>query len=291
MDIRIYNTNTARTLVETVPVNPQGGFEEEGEYQIAGVKGTGSQVKVAFVNPAGSMTGRLFPTGQRENSVVVTSSRGGLEPFAVQASLVDAANPFIFVDANTMPSAYWALEPGSQPALEIIEDIRRVGAVLFGLAESEEAAAKTRGTPKIAVVSSPALTIGENLQEKATSDIRVSSFSMGKPHPSLQLTGAVCLGAAVCIDGTVPNRLAGSQSQLASMPTPPRTRTPSPSAFEVCVEQRLKPLEREVCIEHSSGNISVGVSATVSGYGGEVHQCTVSRTARRLFEGNVLFNL
>jgi 2-methylaconitate cis-trans-isomerase PrpF len=45
MDIRIYNTNTGRTLVETFIVNQDGGFEEEGEYQIAGVKGSGSQIK------------------------------------------------------------------------------------------------------------------------------------------------------------------------------------------------------------------------------------------------------
>jgi len=66
VDVRIFNTNTSRLLVETVALRPDGKFDRLGSYRISGVRGTGSEVKIAFVEPAGSMTGRLFPSGERQ---------------------------------------------------------------------------------------------------------------------------------------------------------------------------------------------------------------------------------
>lgn len=285
MDIRIFNTNTSRTLVETVDVDEEEGFEEDGDYEIAGVKGSGSRIKVAFMNPAGSMTGRLFPTGNREDTITVNSPQGGGGPFSVRGSLVDAANPFIFVDASTMPLLSMPWELRSPQFLGIIEDIRQAGAVLFGLASSIDAAADVRGTPKIALVSHPATFLGDARCGRVP-DIRVTAFSMGQPHPSLQLTGAVCLGAAISIEGTVPYRIAASH--LALLPTPERTPSP-PISGHSKYDKGL--VEKEVCIEHSSGSIQVDVRVAVTTGRAEVESCSVSRTARRLFEGNVLFHL
>jgi 2-methylaconitate cis-trans-isomerase PrpF len=65
------------------------------------VKGTGSDVKVAFVRPAGNMTGALFPTGRRYDTIQVKDTDGNC--FSVKATLVDAANPFVLVDETTLP--------------------------------------------------------------------------------------------------------------------------------------------------------------------------------------------
>jgi 2-methylaconitate cis-trans-isomerase PrpF len=84
-----------------------------------------------------------------------------------------------------------------------MEEIWRAGAVRFGLAESVAAAGLVRGTPKLAVV---APVWGEDGIGNA--DVGVAAYSMGKVHPALQLTGAVCLGAAVCVEGTVVHEIA-----------------------------------------------------------------------------------
>lgn len=119
---------------------------------------------------------------------------------------------------------------------------------------------------------------------------------MGKPHPSLQLTGAACLASAVCIEGTVAHRLVSSKDDRGNawdVLTP--ERTPSPSASEDSNDEQddafLKPKRRTVSIEHQSGSIDVDVVTLDEGRGASVvvESCAVSRTARRLFEGVVYY--
>src|SRR5689334_15666890 len=99
MDVRIFNTNTSRVIVSTIEVDTDGSFNEHGTYAIPGVSGTGSEVKLAFLDPAGSMTGHLFPSGHRSQILAVTPT------LAVTATLIDAANPFVLVDASTLPAS------------------------------------------------------------------------------------------------------------------------------------------------------------------------------------------
>lgn len=274
VDIRILNTNTGRVLVETVAVDEEGYFLERGDYRIAGVLEPGTEIKVAFVDPAGSMTGRLLPTGNTEDTITVETPTAFSESFSVQATLIDAANPFVIVDAESLSLPF---VQGSKEWLETIEDIRRKGAVMMGLAETIHHAASTRGTPKIMMVSSPH---GSESQGKLhpMPDISVLSLSMGQIHPSVQLTGAVCLATAVCVEGTVAYRarksinlprslvLGSAENQLQDLHSSQRPET--------------------ILIAHRSGQIPVQVH--LQGQDG-VDKCVVSRTARRLFEGNVLF--
>lgn len=191
---------------------------------------------------------------------------------------------------------------------------------MMGLASSTEAAAKVRGTPKLALVSpasaetpstSPSYQPSKNcdstngLSEVAA--IQVLAFSMGMPHPSLQLTGAACLAAAVCIEGTVAHRAAlmrmpHPDPYLCGLITPAMTpeRSPSPGSASLRSEDSvgsedsthplsLHPEQRTVRISHQSGSIEVGVVAASSEAFAVVERCTVSRTARRLFEGTVWY--
>jgi 2-methylaconitate cis-trans-isomerase PrpF len=154
-----------------------------------------------------------------------------------------------------------------------MELIRRAGAVAMGLATSTEAAAKVRGTPKLAVVS-----------PSQQSDIFVSAFSMQKPHPSLQLTGAACLASAVAIEGTVAHRIASAAKSEAGCGQLTPERTPSPAQ-----EDEASSGKRVIRLSHSSGSIEVGVVAKSSAESAVVERCVVSRTARRLFEGEVYY--
>lgn len=256
--------------METIQVCPDGSFCEDGDCQIAGVEGTASPIKVAFLHPGGSMTGKMFPSGAAQNSLTVQSHL--VESFNVRVSLVDAANPFVLVDSRSLPRTEhptWP-DPSDPVFISVVEDIRREGAVQFGLARDTQSAGFIQGTPKIAFLFPS--TDGTN------ADIEVLAFSMGKPHASLQLTGAVCISAAMAIHGTVASELArtGKDEQLPK--------------YGMEVEgQKLAPA-RPVAIRHPAGVIE---TETVLGMDrdGEVYvrRVGVFRTARRLFEGNVFY--
>ncbi|KAH8879376.1 DUF453-domain-containing protein [Thozetella sp. PMI_491] len=283
-DVRIFNTNTGRLIVDTVDLDESGVFEPNGDCRIGGFNGFGSRIDVSFVEPAGSMTGKLLPTGQTEETIRVDFGEPGTHD--IRVTLLDAANPFIFVDQGSLPDNLSS--PGSAEAQDWVEKIRREGAVRYGLATTTENAAKVRGTPKIAFIRPPAA--GSNC------DIQVLSYSMGKPHPSLQLTGAVCLAAALCVPGTVPRRL--SQKPAAaekSPPTPPMSEDGIENQSSLNTDDIFNPeatRERKVMIVHPTGDIEavVGWQLTTDGEI-TVKYVKVFRTARRLFAGEVLIDL
>ncbi|EHA18754.1 hypothetical protein ASPNIDRAFT_186986, partial [Aspergillus niger ATCC 1015] len=256
VNIKILNTNTGQHIFETVQVATDGSFREDGDYAIPGVEGTASPIRVAFLKPCGSMTGQMFPSGMHQEMLTVQSR--GFGTLAVRVSLVDAANPFVFVDAASLPvEASSSIADAADPVfLGLIEDIRRHGAVRFGLAENVQAAGQVRGTPKIAILS-PATGDVDGV------DIEVKAFSMGKPHASLQLTGAVCLGAATIIHGTI--------------------------AWDLAHAKEGKEMPKHGM---SLGDHQIA-GATVLGmdrHGAiDVDRVAVYRTARRLFEGRVFY--
>lgn len=280
--------------METVEVDEDGSFKEDGTYSIPGVKGTASEIKVAFVDPAGSMTATLFPTGNRTDNLHISERNG--PRFSVKATLIDAANPFVVVDSSTLPHYLVSCSKDSDGYLEHMESIRRAGAVMMGLATSIEEAGKVRGTPKLAIVYPPQGIEAPNKNDDM--GLRVQAFSMGKPHPSLQLTGAACLASAVCIEGTVAHRLAlVKQDDSELLPTPERTPSPELENYknqrtlvpETEINAGLLPRKRMVRLQHSSGAIGVEVLAASSDDVAVVDRCVVSRTARRLFEGKVWY--
>ncbi|SPO28001.1 uncharacterized protein UTRI_05144 [Ustilago trichophora] len=169
---------------------------EFGDVVIDGVAGTGSPIQLDFLDPAGSMCSSLCPTG---NPVDMLRVEG--EDLPVEVSCVDAANPFVFVRLTDIDDSLHGDESADilNRHAPRIERIRQAAAVLMGLAPDTATAAKTKGTPKICLVSDPL----------PGSDCHVlsRSFSMGRPHPALQLSGGVCLAAACSIPGAIPNEI------------------------------------------------------------------------------------
>lgn len=280
--MQIFNTNTSRIIVDTIRV------DDDGDYAIPDVKGTGSEVKVAFVDPAGSMTGALFPTDRRCDTVHIKETDG--HRFSVRATRIDATNPFILVDETSLPPYLKTRSQDPAGYLKHIESIRRTGAVMMGLASSKDAVVKVRGTPKLVIVSSlPQDKLSECLSDRDIPNIHVQAFSMGKLHPSLQLTGAACLASAVCIEGTVSHRVASSENSKSIWHLPSPERTPSPSSESDESVSGLLLDRRTICISYASGSIKVKWLATSADTFAVVDRCIVSRTALRLFEGKVYF--
>ncbi|KAI5196086.1 hypothetical protein E4T38_08672 [Aureobasidium subglaciale] len=266
VQVRIFNTNTKSVMIETVQVDDEGHFLEDGDCKLPGLFSVGSRVQMGFSKPAGAMTGKLLPSGRAMNTILMQTFFNS-EPIPIQVSLVDAANPFCLVDGSTLPDFFHQEGPGATSTLEFIERIRREAAVMMGLATSTSEAALTRGTPKIAVLSKP-----EPQEGVPSVDIQCVAYSMGKVHGSLQLTGAVCLGTAACTKGTVAYELRNSSCS--------RTRQDSP------VQLDNVPALETVRLRHPGGDMDVDVRLDAKE---QVEEVIVFRTARRLFEGKVYY--
>lgn len=195
-EVRIHNTNTGKIIHASFPV-VDGEAVADGDFAIDGVAGTGALVKLAFINPAGSKTGKLLPTG----NVV--------DAFAVEATCIDVGNPCVFVSAEALGIDGTLLpDTFDDSLLASLDSIRRKASVAMGISESE---ASTPGSiPKIAIVSSPRphqILSGATLQEDEV-DLVVRAMSVGQPHRAVPITVAMAVAAAAKVEGSVVQRLA-----------------------------------------------------------------------------------
>ncbi len=204
--VRIHNVNTGKIIVADVAVE-NGCVKYDGEYKIAGVKGSASPIKLKFVDPAGTISDKLLPTGNAVDVLEVPTVG------AVAVSIVDAANPLVYVKAadlglrgNELPHELEAMDG----MLEKLEKIRGMAAVKVGLIEDYERSAwECPGLPKMTLVAEPqdyVTTGGTDVEEKEL-DLVIRMMSMQKPHPSLAMTGAMCTAAAAVVDGSVVNQV------------------------------------------------------------------------------------
>ena len=93
--VRIHNTNTRKIIVSRFQMDG-GEAAVAGDMVLDGVAGTGAPIRLEFLEPGGARTGRLLPTGQATNILDVAGYG------RIPASLVDAANPAVFVAADVV---------------------------------------------------------------------------------------------------------------------------------------------------------------------------------------------
>lgn len=201
--VRIYNTNTEKIILAEVPVR-EGKAQVEGDYQIDGVPGTGAKILLDYSNSVGSATGKLLPTDQVKEFLTV--ERVG----KVKVSIVDVANPMVFVRAESL-GLQGTESPKSldqdKDLLEKMEAIRGTAAVLLGfVSDWREAMTKSPYLPFFAIVGPPKdyRHFQENLtiSEKQI-DLTSRLVGMGQPHKAYPGTGAICIAAASRIPDTI----------------------------------------------------------------------------------------
>jgi len=267
----IHNTNTGKLIRARFPVEA-GLLAPDGPFALDGVAGAAAPIRLEFLEPGGAKTGKLLPTGNavdvlevgklrssRAQSRDARAGRGvstaldtnGSWLERIEASLVDAANPCVFVRAADVGKTGAEL-PGELEAdrewLALMEAIRLAGASAMGLPH-------VASIPKVAMLAAPAATAllsGETLPAEAH-DIAVRMISVGQPHRAVPITGAVCLAVAARVPGTI-------AQALCTAPAGP------------------------IRIGHASGTTTV--DAAVAGEHAEYG--AVYRTARRLMEGSVV---
>ena len=240
--VRVYNTNTKKLIVAHVPVT-DGEAAVAGDFELAGVPGRGARIALDFLDPGGAGTGRLLPTGAPRETL------DGLE-----ASLVDATNPMVFVRAKDVGLT------GTEPPHAIdadrvlsarLEAVRVEAARRMGIPGSA-------AVPKVAVVAPPtAFTALDGATHDAHDvDVVARVISMGHCHRAFALTAAMCLAVAARLEGTVVRECTGVA-------------------------------RGDVRLGHPSGVLPVAARVGTRAGRPWAESVTVYRTARRLMEGFV----
>jgi 2-methylaconitate cis-trans-isomerase PrpF len=204
--VRIHQTNTRKIIHARLTVR-DGKAETEGDFVLPGVAGTGARIRLDFLDPGGTVTPGLLPTGNVVDQVRLPTGAS----FAM--SLVDATNPVAFVRASEVGTSGTETPDeieGRPDLMALLDLLRRHAGVLMGLGTTPDAVGLAN--PKIALVSPPARfrTLDKTELSPQTHAIGVRMLSMERAHRAVTLTGAMCLGVACRIEGTIPHQLAGS---------------------------------------------------------------------------------
>jgi 2-methylaconitate cis-trans-isomerase PrpF len=190
--VRIHNTNTGKIITATFPI-VDGEAASSGDFTIDGVSGTASRIQLDFVNPAGSVTGKMLPTGYAKDVFD-----------GVPATCIDVANPCVFVQASEF-GVRGNLTPeeitNHPDLLSRLDSIRRQAAVKMGIAKSTESVPGS--IPKICMVSAP-----DSSSQSPPVDLLVRAISVGQPHKAVPITVALAISSAA--------RVAGSTVEAAS---------------------------------------------------------------------------
>ena len=200
--VRIYNTNTDKVIAADVTTS-NGHVVYDGDFQIAGVPGTASPIRLKFLDPAGTLGKGLLPTGNATDTLEIPGF--GL----VEVSIVDAANPLIFVNAEALGLTGRELPDelnADEKKLELLETVRGMAAQKLGLTDDyKKSTWETPGIPKMTFVAKAEDYVTSDGKEVKKEDIDLLSrmMSMQKTHPSYAMTGAMCTAAAAVIPGSV----------------------------------------------------------------------------------------
>ncbi|MBS1480424.1 MAG: PrpF protein [Christensenellaceae bacterium] len=256
--VHLYNENTDRRIDVMLPVRG-GRFYNEGTCSIAGVDGTAGELRVGFLDPAGSKTGCLLPTGHVRDHLMLGDGS------SIEATILDVSNPIVLVRAEDigvtgleMPDAI----DHDKQLNERLERIRGAACVQMGFAEDLEDATKSSpAVPKVGFVARPGTyrDIAGKTVLRDEMDIAARVISVFKCHKACPLTSASAISVAAFLPGSV----VAEMLQKA-----PERGTP-------------------ICIGHPSGIITMYPELDGDGTRMKVHSVAVQRTARRIMDGFV----
>lgn len=177
--VRIFNVNTGSKIDATV-CTPGGVVTYDGDARIDGVAGTAAPILLNFLDAWGAVTGQLFPTGRRIDTI------DGLD-----VTCIDAAMPLMMLRAADL-----GLSGRERPAeldanvalLARIEALRLQAGQRMGL-----------GDVSGSVVPKPVLVSAGDAPDSITSRY----FTPHKCHASHAVTGAIGVATAFALPGTV----------------------------------------------------------------------------------------
>ena len=251
--VRVHSRNTNQIYITEVPVR-DGRPVVKGDYEVAGVPGTWAQVQIDMAGTVGSRTGRLLPTGNPVDTLVI-------EGFGkLDVSLLDVVNPCIFVRASDIGmkgDEKPADVNGNKSFMELIDNIRVASCAKMKLTDWE----LKSPTPFVVFVAPPKDYVdhltGKTIKAEEI-DFLARMIILGEMHQTYA-------GSVSCVTG-----MAGV--------------VPGSVVFEIA---KPKPEQKIIRLGHPAGVIDVEAECDVTPDGITARRVTYSRTARRIMEGYV----
>jgi len=177
--VRVFNINT-RSRIDVQVCTAAGQVRYDGDVHIDGVQGTAAPVLMNFLDAWGAVTGQIFPTGQRMDSIQ-----------GLQVTCIDAAQVMVLVRAADL-----GLRGDETPAqldanaelLRRLESLRREAGLRMGMGDVSNSV-----LPKPVIVSPGG----------APGSVVSRYFTPQRCHRSHAVTGAIGVAAAHVLPGTV----------------------------------------------------------------------------------------
>jgi 2-methylaconitate cis-trans-isomerase PrpF/tripartite-type tricarboxylate transporter receptor subunit TctC len=177
--VRVFNVNT-RSRIDVTVQTPGGKVRYEGTTRIDGVAGTAAPIQLNFLDAWGAVTGSVFPTGNRIDTID-----------GIALTCIDAAMPLMIVRAADLgvtgrePPSVLDSHPG---LLDRLEALRRQAGERMGLGDVSES-----------VIPKPVLVSEGDGPDSITSRY----FTPRRCHASHAATGAIGVATAFALPGTV----------------------------------------------------------------------------------------
>lgn len=178
-EVRVFNENT-RSRIDVTVQTPGRRLTYEGNAQIDGVQGQAAPIRLEFLDAWGSITGSVFPTGQRTDRIQ-----------GVDVTCIDAAMPLMIVRAQDL-----GVSAQDTPAalderadmLQRLEQMRLEAGRLMGLGDVSRSV-----IPKPVLVDATV----------APTSIVSRYFTPWRCHTAHAVTGAIGVATARALPGTV----------------------------------------------------------------------------------------
>ena len=236
--VRIFNINT-NSVIEEIVQTPNGKVEYSGNAQIDGVPGTASPIVMNLSNQVGGKTGKQLPTSKLKEIIN-----------GVEVSILDAGSLMVLIkakDLGLVGNENKSFFDDNKELMKRLEAIRLEAGLRAGLGDVSESV-----LPKIGILSSPS---------DPKHNIRSLYFTPKTLHPSHAVTGAICVGAALKLKGTVASEVGKENGQLREF----------------------------IIIEHIAGVIEVNIEMKNTEKGLQLDKAGTLRTVRKIMEGYVFY--
>ena len=172
-----------------------------------------------FLDPAGTKTGALLPTGQVRDTLEIPE----LGP--IEATILDVSNPLVVVRASDLGLAGTELPAevdANERASRLLEAIRGAAAVKMGFASDlADATANSPAVPKVGFVTAPTsfTDIAGRCVEAGAMDICARVISVFKCHKACPLTASSAISVAAMPEGSIVHKVMAA-GQPAPIPRP-----------------------------------------------------------------------
>lgn len=195
-EVRIWQTGTQKLLVAHVPVCEKSGMAlHDGDFEVAGVPGTGAPILMDFRKTVGASQRRgILPTQQPIDRVSVSGKMCDI-------TVCDVGNICVFVRAEDLDVS------GSEAADHLNDDkafwhrvreVRGRAAKLLGMCQNwERVDDESPGLPMVVMVA-PVLNKDEH-----RADVTLRLLLNNRCHDSMAGTGATCTAACSQVSGTI----------------------------------------------------------------------------------------